>query len=248
MVKARDVQMEGVESLAAVRATGNQFVDALPSPESQEVARFADLWTFAPGTRLIAAGGRIEHVYFPVSGAIAQLAERDGGRIEIASVGADGMSGVELALDADVASATWTAIVPLTALVLRRRDFLQLCNQSPQAAALARRYAALLMRLIGLSAACARHDGVEARLARWLLQLHDHAGAADLVVTHRLAAEMLDAERAAVTRAYANFVRHGAIRHQRGRLRIVDAAMLSSLACGCYAQIRAFTDEFYRAR
>ena len=234
-----------MESPAAVRATGNRFVDALPHAEGSEVARFADLWTFAPGTRLMDAGERIANVYFPVSGAIAQLAERDDAHVEIGSVGVDGMAGVELALESGVASSAWTANVPMSALVLRARDFLQLCDESPAAASLTRRYAALSMRLTGLSAACARHDGVEARLARWLLQLHDHAGTTDLVLTHRLAAEMLDAERAAVTRSYANFVRHGAIRHQRGRLRIVNPSTLEALACGCYAQGRALVDGFY---
>ena len=228
------------------RVTGNRFIDALPADVAAAIARAADLRVLAEETSVIQRGEPVRDVIFPVSGAIAHVEEHVDGRwTEIASVGADGASGFEPLLDQPRAQFTVLASTPATVFAVDVRRLRPIYDESPAFHRLLSRYAVGSIRLAGISAACERHDYLTARLARWLLQMHDHAGEAGLAVTHERAARMLSVRRPGVTRAAALIAATGAIRWDRGRLQVLDAARLEALACGCYAETKAVLDDVY---
>jgi CRP-like cAMP-binding protein len=107
-------------------------------------------------------------------------------------------------------------------------------------------YAIAMIRVAGLSAACARHDHVDARLAAWLLRLSDYAESDQFAVTHERTAEMLGARRASVTAAYNALKRDGAIRVSRKHVEIVEPERLRRVACSCRIHARATIDAVYR--
>jgi CRP-like cAMP-binding protein len=229
------------------RASGNRFVDALPDDVADAIARVGDLRVLAEGTRLAQRGDEIREVLFPVSGAIAHVEEHgDGRRIEIGSIGSGGASAFEALLDQPRAQFSALAAVPASVLAVGVRKLQPMYDGSPAFRRLLHRYAVASMRLAGISAACERHDLLTARLARWLLALYDHAGSAELAVTHERAARMLAVRRPGVTRAAAQIAATGAIRWNRARLELLDAARLESSACGCHAEATRVLDEVYR--
>jgi CRP-like cAMP-binding protein len=229
------------------RATGNRFVDALPDDVVDAITRAGDFRVLAEGTRVAQRGEPVRDVIFPVSGAIAHVEEHgDGRRTEIAAIGCEGVSAFEALLDQPRAQFSAIASVPASALAIDVRKLQPIYAGCALFGRLLRRYAIASIRLAAISAACERHDHLTARLARWLLALYDHAGTAELAVTHERAARMLGVRRPGVTRAAAEIAGTGAVRWERARLQLVDAARLESLACGCYAEAKAVIDEVYR--
>ena len=231
------------------RATGNRFVDALPDDVSAAITRAGDFRVLAEGTRIAQRDEPVAEVIFPVSGAIAHVEEhRDGRSIEVAAIGPAGVSAFEALLDQPRAQFSAVVSVPASVFAIDVRKLLPIHAGSAHFGRLLRRYAVASIRLAGITAACERHDHLTARLARWLLALHDHAGTAELAVTHERAARMLAVRRPGVTRAAAEIASTGAVRWDRGRLQVVDAARLEVSACGCYAEAQDVLDDVYRLK
>jgi CRP-like cAMP-binding protein len=229
------------------RRTGNRFVDALPDDVVGAITRAGDFRVLAEGTQVAQRGEPVRDVLFPVSGAVAHVEEHRGGRrVEITSVGSDGVSGFEALLDQPRAQFSAVTLVPASVLAVEVRKLEPVHAGSDEFRRLLRRYAVASIRLAAIGAACERHDHLTARLARWLLALYDHAGTAELAVTHERAARMLAVRRPGVTQAAAELAAGGAIRWDRGRLQLLDARRLEAFACGCYAEARAVVDEVYR--
>jgi CRP-like cAMP-binding protein len=106
--------------------------------------------------------------------------------------------------------------------------------------ALLHRYTHAFLAQLAQSVACNRLHPLPARLARWLLMAHDRAGD-EFPITHGFMGQMLGVRRAGVTEALQALQRAGALAYRRGRMRVVDRAVLEEASCGCYRIIR---DEY----
>ena len=91
--------------------------------------------------------------------------------------------------------------------------------------------------------ACNTAHAFDARLARWLLTLHDGIGHAELSITQGFIAEMLGVERTYATRVIGDLVKRGAIEKGRGKITIKDRRKLERAACECYARLRQHYDR-----
>jgi CRP-like cAMP-binding protein len=81
--------------------------------------------------------------------------------------------------------------------------------------------------------------GVEARLARYLLQMRDWSGSDDLLLTQEVSARMIGARRNSVS-LVSNTLQHAAIiRYSRGNVEILDPDGLRKAACECHAMVKA---------
>ena len=87
-----------------------------------------------------------------------------------------------------------------------------------------------------------RHDVIE-RLARWLLLARDRLDEDVVPVTHDILSVLLGVRRAGITEALAGLEQTGAVRRERGAVRIVDRQSLEKRSCECYRIIAA---EFQR--
>src|SRR5215470_2892931 len=73
---------------------GNHLLGALPSHEWQAIAPHLELVHLRTEQLLCDSGQRIHHVYFPTTAIISMLSTmEDGGSVEIAAVGREGMTG-----------------------------------------------------------------------------------------------------------------------------------------------------------
>ena len=181
------------------------------------------------------AGEPIQHIYFPDNGFISVVAVK-GPRhqIEIAMVGAEGMTGVPVVLGDDrTPNETYTQAITsgyrLSAAVLR-----SLLARSEHAAALMRRYALAFLSQTTQTALANGHARIEQRLARWLLMALDRLGTMDLPLTHELMALMLGVRRPGVTDALHRLEGEGLIRARRGAVTIRDREALEAKAGGFY--------------
>lgn len=177
----------------------------------------------------------IRDVLFLESGLASIVAKKSAGRdVEVGIAGIEGMTGVPVVLGA--LQTPYSAYIQIagsghkiTAAALRSamaqsgtlRDYLLLYVQ------------ALIVQTTSTALANSEFL-VEARLARWLLMVHDRTSSNDLLITHEFLSIMLGARRPYVTAALHVLQSSKLIRSRRGRITIVDRRGLIHLANGSY--------------
>jgi CRP-like cAMP-binding protein len=103
---------------------------------------------------------------------------------------------------------------------------------------LLRRYANSLLAQISQTAACNRFHAVEARLARWLLMTHDRIRSNEFRLTQELLSHMLGVRREGGANAARALQRRNLISYVRGRITILNRAVLEAGSCGCYEIVK----------
>ena len=224
--------------MASIQTNANAILSRLPVLCVDEIQETGRTISLDPGHVLHPFGTPTTSLLFPLSGVVSlTVPVEDGHRVEVGLVGNDGLVGVGALLgnerndlDAMVQVRGHAVELPLDGISGELRYALD-----PFAA----RYATSLMLEIAQTAACNRLHSVEQRTARWLLQAADHAGIADLKLTHEFLAMMLAVRRASVTVVVGVFNRAGLIIAERGRISLADREGLTEVACDCYQVIRA---------
>jgi CRP-like cAMP-binding protein len=92
-------------------------------------------------------------------------------------------------------------------------------------------------------AACNGLHPVEARMARWLLHLHDRTEGNILSLTQETLSQLLGVRRTTVTLEVAKLRASGAIRSDRRGLIEIDRGRLEQASCECYDVMRRQTDR-----
>jgi CRP-like cAMP-binding protein len=105
------------------------------------------------------------------------------------------------------------------------------------------RYTQALLVQTSQAVLCGIRHGIQARLARWLLAMHDRAPSEELELTHEFLALMLGVRRAGVTEAACALREIGLIDYRRGRVHILDREGLEAASCECYRLVRDETER-----
>jgi hypothetical protein len=92
-------------------------------------------------------------------------------------------------------------------------------------------------------AACNALHSVEARLARWLLHIHDRVDGDALPLTQEALSELLGVRRTTVTHVVRKLRASQAIRSNRRGLIEIDRPRLEAAACECYEAMRSRIDR-----
>jgi CRP-like cAMP-binding protein len=201
-----------------------------------------------PGAVVFEAGQPIHHVVFPLTGIVSLIVVGDdGGDIEAATVGNEGVLGLGGLLANDVSFSRQVVQSAGRAVQIAREPFLAAVNASQRVRGVLAAHADAFTGQLLQSAACnAKHD-VEQRLARWLLTMADRSGQTTLTFTHSAIAEMLGVQRPTVTLTARMLHTAGLVDYRRGTLTIVDREGLAELACECYGIIRRAYDNALKA-
>jgi CRP-like cAMP-binding protein len=182
----------------------------------------------------------VETVYFPLSGAVSLLAVTKGGEaIEIASVGRQGAVGLSAHSGSWRARSRAIVQVPGLAKAIPSHVLRTAISKSEHIRDLMVRYMETLSAQSQQLAACNALHSVEERLARWLLQLSDRIGAAELPVTQEMISQMLGVRRTTVTLVAQKLQHDGLLSYRRARITIVNPAALHASACECYEALAA---------
>lgn len=218
---------------------GNHFLDTLEAADEAALRPHLRRVEVETGQTLIVQDTPVTEVHFPVDAQLANLVRfPDGGGIETAVVGREGLSGLapcmaEVPCGWEVAVRLPGAIHVLPTLVLRERF---------------RASAPLLNKLLRLSyvyqmqavqhAACNAAHTALPRVARWLLTASDLTPGEPIHLTQEELANLLGAQRTTVNEAASQLKARQAISYARGVIRILDRPALERLACECYAMER----------
>lgn len=219
----------------------NRLLAALPQDAYASIGKDLRMIKVAVGETLLENGGAISHVYFPNTGVYSVTNEmRDGALVEVATVGFEGMLGINVFLGDMLSAGRSLLQVPdgtLPKMAVGR--FLKLTAEpGPFRTAVSRYAQANLLQLMQGTACNALHS-LEQRCCRWLLQTHDKVGADEFLLKHEFLAIMLGATRPRVTKVLGVLQSNGLITSRYGRIGVVDRKKLERTSCECHEVIAA---------
>jgi CRP-like cAMP-binding protein len=191
-------------------------------------------------------GEPLRAVYF-LNGGVASIRTvlSDGTTVEAATVGDEGMLGIEAFLGRDaIAPGKTLMLVPGTnAEMLSVEDFQREVAASGALHDLMGRYTQVIIAQLMQSTACSVKHQVQQRCAHYLLMTHDRMHEQDFQLSHELLATMLGVRRPTVSVAAAALQEAGLIRYLHGRVTVRNRKKLQAVSCECYSSIRAHFDR-----
>ncbi|GAA2285732.1 Crp/Fnr family transcriptional regulator [Streptomyces ruber] len=222
---------------------GNRVLAALPEAERQRLRH--DLEPVRTQIREVVhrPGRPVEAVLFPLRAVFSILADLDGGTVEVATVGDEGMVGLSAFLG--VTAPTERAVCQVAGWGLRmdadrfRHEIGVLDGALQQ---VLQRYTQFMFTQLARNAACNRGHRIPQRCARWLLMTADRMHSDRFALTQEFLAQMLAVRRTSVSEAAGALARAGCIRYSRGVITVLDRTGLESHACTCYRVLREAAD------
>lgn len=227
----------------------NLLLTSLPDADYARVASNLDIVPLKLKDLLHRPGQPAQHVYFPGGGFCSVLTVlEDGGMVEVATIGREGMLGVFAAQDGHPAtSVTMVQGASDTCYRMTVDAFRAEMDRRGAFNDLLTHYAQALVGFIMQSTACNAVHSVEQRLARWLLMAQDRMEGDEFPLTQEFVAMMLGATRPTVTVVAGTLQRAGLITYHRGLVTIVNREKLEAASCECYRAatnlLRAVTDK-----
>ena len=193
---------------------------------------------------LVRSGDPIERIYFPLGGLIAFIMDMPNGQtVATAVVGNEGAAGILTALGPARSPMTSVVRVAGTALQISPARFQAALDRSSALKGTVQTLTRALLAQFQHVAACNALHSVEARLARWLLHVHDRVDGDVLPLTQETLAEFLGVRRTTVTHVVCKLRASGAIRSNRRSLIEIDRPRLEAAACECYQLMRRRIDR-----
>jgi CRP-like cAMP-binding protein len=212
----------------------NKLLAALPPQDLQFLISHFVTMKFAQGTILCEPGVDIDHLYFPLSGAVSLLVVmRDGKAIETGTVGREGAIGAMSGIFPCKWQVRAIAQLPMFAGKIASTEIRKAVSSSKAIADLCLRSNEGLLTQARIGAACNAVHRLEARFCRWLLQTRDRAESDTIMLTQEFLAQMLGVRRTSVTEVANTIEAAGAIICSRRVIKIIDLEAVKALACEC---------------
>jgi CRP-like cAMP-binding protein len=159
----------------------------------------------------------------------------DGGMVEVATIGREGMVGVTAVLDGSPVSSTSMVQGETDTCYRMKADaFRREMERRGAFYQLLTHYTQALVGFIMQFTACNAVHSVEQRLARWLLMARDRMESDEFPLTQEFVAIMLGASRPTVTIVASTLQKAGLITYHRGQIKILDGKKLEAASCECY--------------
>ena len=229
--------------------SGNHLLAVLPPPEFLRLQPLLTRVALKPKTAIWEANRTVPGVYFPLDAVVSVFtATDDGAKVEVGSVGCEGLVGLPLLLGSDRSTSHALVQIGGEAEQMSVAGFRTAVAGSESLRRLLQLYALGFLTQISQSTACNRLHSAEQRLVRWLLVCRDRVGRDELPVTHESMALTLGVRRATVTEAAGELQRRELIRYRRGALTILNRAGLEAIVCECYGVVRAEFDRLLGVR
>ena len=223
---------------------GNRLLAALPTADLDLLAPHFRKVSLERDTVLVRSGDAIEKIYFPLGGLIAFIMDMPNGQtVATAVVGNEGAAGMLTALGPVRSPMTAVVRVAGTALQISPARFHAALGRSSALRGAVQTLSRALLVQFQHVAACNALHSVEARLASWLLQVHDRVDGDVLPLTQETLAEFLGVRRTTVTQVASKLRASGAIRSNRRSSIEIDRLPLEAAACECYQLMRRRIDQ-----
>jgi len=223
----------------------NRLLASLPADDYQRVSSELTWRPLKVRQVLHKHGEPVSEVYFPGRSvcSITNVME-DGGVVEVATVGREGLIGIAAVFGAPVASGEAFVQIPAEpAAVMSLDAFRREMERRGAFYDRVTKYSQAFVNMLMQSVACNGLHSAEQRCCRWLLTTYDRIGQDEFPLTHEFLAIMLGVRRPTVTLVMAELARAGVISHVRGHVRITDRNGLEEASCECYRNVKAAFDR-----
>src|SRR4029077_20967435 len=225
---------------------GNRLLAGLSPEDIALLAPALETVAIDPETVVSHAGDRIEHVFFPHSGAISLMIDMAGGQtVSTAAVGHEGAVGLLALLGPSPSPATPIVRAAGTASRIPAYRFHAAFNRSPAIRHAVQIHIRAMLMQFQLGVACNALHPVKARMARWLLHFRDHIDHDVLPLTQEALSQILGVRRTTVTLLMRNLRASGAIRSDRRGQIEVDRSRLAAAACECHGAMRLEVEQIF---
>jgi CRP-like cAMP-binding protein len=226
--------------LDAIPRSTNQLLAALPAADFELLRPHLETVELVQEDMLVRAGDHLTRVFFPHSGAISLVVSLEsGGTIEVATIGRDSVFGGTAALDGNISLTDSVVQLPGTASTLEVGRLRTAADGSATFRTTLIRHEQALFAQAQQSAACNASHTVEARMARWLLRMHDLSNDNDLPLTQDFLAQMIGVQRNSVSTVAHTLQQAGIIKYARGNIKITNLEALREASCECYEAVNA---------
>ena len=223
---------------------GNRLLAALPPADFDLLAPHLRNVSLERDAMLVRSGDRIEQIYFPRSGTIAFMLDMPNGQtVATAAIGNEGAVGVLTSLGPSRSPMTAVVRVAGTSLQISPARFFAALSHSSALRHVVQVHTRALLAQFQHVAACNALHSVEARMARWLLHIHDRVDGDFLPLTQEALSELLGVRRTTVTHVVCKLRTSRAIRSNRRGLIEIDRPRLEAAACECYEVMRRRIDR-----
>lgn len=218
---------------------GNRLLAALPPADLDLLVPHFRMISLERDAVLVRSGDPIDKIYFPLGGLIAFIMDMPNGQtVATAVVGNEGAVGILSTLGSFRSPMTAAVRVAGTALQISPARFHAALGHSSALEGAVQTLSRVLLVQFQHVAACNALHSVEARLARWLLHVHDRIDSDVLPLTQETLAELLGVRRTTVTHVVCKLRASGAIRSNRRSSIEIDRTRLEAAACECYQLMR----------
>jgi CRP-like cAMP-binding protein len=219
-------------------AKSNRILGALPQRALERLIPDLCVKPLELKQVLQARGVPVEQVVFPIHGVASMISVGDnGGSIEVATIGCEGIVGLPLFLGGVSAAGEVFIQVAGKGLYMGAADFHRHVAAEPLLVRILLRYTQALLTQVAQCSACNRHHSTLERCARWLSQTRDRVRGDEFSLTHDFLSLMLGVRRATVSETAQALQAQGLIQYHRGVIRVTDRAGLEAASCECYRQI-----------
>lgn len=223
----------------------NNLLASLPHDDYQRVSSELTWRQLKVRQILHKHGEPLSEVYFPGRSvcSITNMME-DGGVVEVATVGREGLVGISAVFGAPLATGeAFVQVAGEPAAVMSVDAFRREMDRRGAFYERVTRYSQAFVNMLMQSVACNGLHSAEQRCCRWLLMTHDRVGHDEFALTHEFLAIMLGVRRPTVTLVMADLARAGVVTHVRGHVRIADRKGLEDTSCECYRNVRMVFDR-----
>ena len=225
---------------------GNRLLAALPQVDLDLLAPELEPIALHQDAVISREGDQVDCVLFPHSGAISlMIGMADGHTVATAVVGREGALGT-LSVFGPSASAL-TAIVRAagTASRIPAPRFHAAFNRSPAIRHVIQAHVRAMLVQLQRGGACNALHPVQARMARWLLQIRDRVDDDVLPLTQEALSQILGVRRTTVTLLMRNLRASGAIKSERRGQIEIDRTRLAATVCECHDTMRREVDQIF---
>src|ERR1700704_2749201 len=227
-------------------SASNRLLAALPAADFGLLAPYLQKVPLEQDAVLLRSGDLIEQIYFSHSGTISFMLDMPNGEtVATAVVGNEGAVGMLSVLEPSRAPVTAVVRVAGVASRISPFRFHAAFSQSDAIRHAVQTHARALLMQFQHVAACNALHPVEARMARWLLHIHDRIDGDVLPLTQEALSQLLGVRRTTVTHVVRKLRASGAVRSDRRGLIEIDQPRLEEGACECYEIMRRRIDQIF---
>jgi CRP-like cAMP-binding protein len=222
----------------------NHLLAALPEAELERLAPALEPVSLPRPTELEGANEEVEFVYFPTTGVASIVSiDESGETVDTAMIGREGMTGIPVFLGTGQTPMRTIVQVPLIALRVRAHVLRTELRREGQLVRLIQRHMQVVMVTMAQLILCNRIHRLDQRAARWLLQVDERVEEEPFRVTQDFLAQMIGAQRPALSVAMRQFKDAGLVQYSRGQISIADRDGLLERSCGCIKVIASEADR-----